>query len=1213
MNLKKTLLLIISLILTVQLLPVFVSSASMPGFVLTGKNVELEAVGSKVKVTYGETSEGWERVSTDTSFTTLGSGVRSVVTDITGEGFSLVTMISDKQMPWYDCNGYMIIYSVDGNFSVIATSSSKRNPNTSAVIVSEKREKLGNSLEINLCLDGDDYKLTVNEKEYSFPAVHSSYPMDNASSVYLSYGIFSSGKIGSLNYGNNMISGKVSFTVSEVSSDGAAEKIQIPFAWAQPLLVGDENGKFRPDDLLTRGEAVSAIAKIYMSETDMTGTNTCDFSDVKSDSSLYTAVAFMQRRGYLPDYGNEFDSERGITRGEFILMLLDDNVGADDAYPADVSENSDIYNRVCYAVSNGILETDENGNFNADSTLTRGEAAQALCAFFGKNEIKGTSVFKDVSDSHQYANAISFVASEIAIDEISVTVKPGDDIQAAIDGALEAVVNPTKITVEFSNGTYFLSEPIVIDGSEYKGKKISLCLKNADGATPILSGNVNFPASEFAQVEGQSYYALQLPDTLTDDDGKYPEFRNLLLNGQSLKLASSKEFVFEYPLKNTSNPTGVSGKWTYDNWFYVDSDIFENITQANVQPMELCFNVEWMSKRFRISRLYGEDKTTGATQISVMTQEWNAFMNYDGNRRDLTGWTYWFENHISLLDEPGEFYYDDKNGIVYLIPYKDTDMETATVSYPAADKLLYLKNSRNVTVEGITFTGITSTFVNDNGCNGGLGGTYLGVTDETGEQGHIPAAGIYGNDTENIRIIGCVFDNLGGHGIYLDYGNRNLTVKGSSFTDLSMSAIIVGRQVPMWTAEKSLINITVDNNYIYNIGTDYKNSPAIEITRVKNAVVTNNTVIHTPYSAVMIGWFMSPAERINSKNVEVAYNRLEDNMYAINDGAPLYFAGANAEIENTELFNYCHHNYLRATGYNGTYNGIYLDANSSNWLVYENVVEGFVTSMGPIFNQGQYIRDQITYNNTVRDNYTTLEKVLVWEYERSYDTTVAYRNIVLENNRCFDSHSDLPDEAIKIISESGQKGKGIAPIKETDVVMTVSDSCVTLKQQSNPDMTYITFKITNNGTRSANYRVVSANDIENAATAVFSTRTLTVEPGESGIITVSFRGSKKAEETALADFTVYKDNGWKLEFRRVIRLTVGSEKEKNPVLTEDEKNPDTGELLPPGYKPADSSSETEDSSYGEAKLDGETLFALIAVPVIAVITVVVLILIKKRK
>lgn len=1214
--LKKILLLIIALLLAVQLFPAVVLSASVPGFTLTGKNVKVESVGSGVRITYGKASEGWERVSTDTPLLASGNGIRSTVTGITGDDYSIITMISDKSTPWYDSNGYMIIVSCDGNFSIIATSESKRNPNASAVIVSEKREKPNGTIETKIRLDGDNYQVTVNGKDYVFPASHTGYPMKDPSSVYVSYGVFSGGKIGSLNYGENMLKGEVSFTVSELGYDGEKERTQVPFAWAQALLAVDKNGLFRPDDALTRGEAVIAIAKIYADESDITGTYTCDFTDVKTGTELYTAVSFMQRCGYLPSYGAAFAPEKPVTRSEFAEMLLDENDKSEGISLRDVSADDRLYDRICYAVSSGILKTDENGNFNPNGSITRGEAAQALFTFFGKTDFVGvvSSKISDVGADHPYADAIMFVSTVYEPNRISVTVHPGDDIQSALDSALKSVSKPTEITVFFEDGTYYLSEPIVIDGSIYKGNEVSVCFRNADGAAPVLTGNVNLSTSSFSKVDGQKYYSYQLPESAKVDE-RYPEFRNLMLNGQPLRLASSREYVFEIPLKNTANPTGESGKWTYDNWFYVDGDVFGGITQATVQPMELCFNVEWMSKRFRISRLYGIDKESGAAQLSVMTKEWNAFMNYDGNRRDLTGWTYWFENHISLLDEPGEYYYDNKNGIIYLIPYKDTDMDTAAISYPVAERLIYLKESRNVTIKGITFTGITSCFVNDNGYNGGLGGTYLGVTDETGEQGHISAAGIYGKNTENIRITECVFDRLGGHGIYLDHGNRNLTVRDNSFTDLSMSAVIVGRQVPMWTAEKSLINIIIDNNYIFNIGTDYKNSPAIEITRVKNIAVTNNTVIHTPYSALMLGWFMTPADRVNSKNAEVAYNRMEDNMYAINDGAPLYFAGANADIANTELFMRCHHNYLRATGYDGVYNGIYLDANSSNWLVYENVVEGFRTSMGPIFNQGQYIRDQVTYNNTIRNNYTTLEKVLVWEYERSYDSTVAYRNIVLENNRCYDSHSGLPEEAKRIIAASGQKrgDTGSIPTRETEVVMTVPDSCVTLKQLGNPDVPYVTFAVTNNGTRKANYRVLCSNDIKSAATAVYSTRTLTLAPGETGTVSVSFRGSEAEDEVALADFSVEKDNGWKFDFRRVIRLTIGNEKENNPVLTEDEKNPDTGELLPPDHEPSESTSGTETAAGEKTGLDSETLFAVIAVPVIIVLTVAVLIVLKKRR
>lgn len=299
------------------------------------------------------------------------------------------------------------IVSCDGNFSIIATSESKRNPNASAVIVSEKREKPNGTIETKIRLDGDNYQVTVNGKDYVFPASHTGYPMKDPSSVYVSYGVFSGGKIGSLNYGENMLKGEVSFTVSELGYDGEKERTQVPFAWTQALLAVDKNGLLRPDDALTRGEAVIAIAKIYADESDITGTYTCDFTDVKTGSELYTAVSFMQRCGYLPSYGAAFAPEKPVTRSEFAEMLLDENDKSEGISLRDVSADDRLYDRICYAVSSGILKTDENGNFNPNGSITRGEAAQALFTFFGKTDFVGvvSSKISDVGADHPYADA----------------------------------------------------------------------------------------------------------------------------------------------------------------------------------------------------------------------------------------------------------------------------------------------------------------------------------------------------------------------------------------------------------------------------------------------------------------------------------------------------------------------------------------------------------------------------------------------------------------------------------------------------------------------------------------------------------------------------------------------------------------------------------------------------------------------------------------
>lgn len=821
---------------------------------------------------------------------------------------------------------------------------------------------------------------------------------------------------------------------------------------------------------VTRKEAITAIAGVFADIGDIADAFTSDFDDINAADVFFPYIAFMERCEFLPYSGSLLEPEIKVTRAEFAEMLTG---SSDNVQPDGCSE------------------------------ITWSEAVAMISAYVEKTY--GTDYLPKVR-------------------EIRYSVKPGDCIQTVIDSAQSAAETvPMKSVIELEAGEYRLSSPLKVRRSACSGSELVF---SGSGKT-VLSGCVDIPTAAFKKVDGKNYYMYSFGDNLRCN-GKFPEFRDLYLNGQRLKMASDRERKFEKSLRN-SDPS--KGYWTYDNWFYIAPECVSKISDDHISPMELCINVEWMNKRFRIAEYHGIDLESGLAQVSVCCEEWNAFIGWDGNKRDFLGKVYWVENHLSLLDEPGEFFYDRENGTVYFYPFKDTDMEHSVISYPMTDSLIKLDAAENVTVEGITFTGTTSSFVSHHGYDGGLGGIYLGVTEESGDRGHIPSAAILGSDTRNTVIKNCTFNNLGSHGIYLDHGNINTVIRNNSFTELSMAGIIVGRQYPDWTEEHGLTNIIIGNNYIFNIGTDYPLSPGIQVTRVMNLSVTHNTVLHTPYCGIMSGWFKFPENVMNSRNVEIQYNYCDDNMYAINDGAGIYVPGANAPVENTDIFMRCHHNYLKATGYNGTYNGIYLDANASNWLVSYNVVDGFNTKMGPIFNQGWGVPSQTTYNNVLLNNYSTLREI---EVLPAHDGSIPVdsRNLSLIGNKFYLSSSELPNEAVTIKNKAGCCAElyRSVPTAENEISVTTSDSCIVPGRENDG----MIVEIANNSASKATYAIEAANDISHAAIMKTSGE-LTLMPGERGNITVTFEPIPNAEMT-VADFTILRDNGWKRNYRRAIRL-----------------------------------------------------------------------------
>ena len=924
-----------------------------------------------------------------------------------------------------------------------------------------------------------------------------------------------------------------------------------PHAASEALMHADESGCFRPEAPYTRGEAVEMYANLLAYLEDYVDTYTSDFADITPADGIYTAAAFLQRQGYLEMFGDKLEPARGITKRELTLLLIEDEIEYDVSgvkAPVDIEKNDAAYLRILYAIKCGMLSLDAKGRFAPDAVVSRADAAKALCVFLGKKgKIKVS--FPDVTDKTPNKDAILLVASDNppVFVHYSLTANGGRKFDEYIDEIKQlAKKTPVRAFLDLSKGDYRFEKSIVLDGADFENE-VEILIKSHAAERAKLSSNVDLAGADFKKVKGKPYYSYQLPESARVN-GKFPRFRNVQLNGKMMVLARSPEYTFPKSLKDTDTSTY---RYLYSNWFYAEPKYFEGLDTDSVRPMEAVIHIEWMNKRFRIDQFYGFEEETGYAQFSVMEEEWNSFMYCDGNKREYAGKVYWFENHLSLLSEPGQFFYDDKAGTLYVYPYADTDMKTAIVSYPLTERLFHLINMNGVSIEDIHFTGLTSNYATDHGHNGGLGGTYLNgyypVDPEIGIQGPVPHAAVYADNVKNVRVKGCTFDELGANGVYFNHANRNVTVKGCSFTQLAMSAVLVGRQHPyLFTLKTGQVNVLIDNNYIYNIGVCYPCCPGMHFTRVFGAAVMHNTIIHTPYSAIMSGWFMDPLPQKNSRYLEIAYNRCEDNLYAINDGSCIYLCGANAPTDVREVFSRIHHNYVKATGYNRTYNGIYLDANASNWYVYENVLDGFRVKMGPIFNQ-DHIPSQHTYNNTLRHNFTSLQEVAT--------KALPERNIQLIDNVYVKRSADFPEEALAIKNAAGQKwdyARKCVPTPENKIVLETRDAHIVLPAGKTSNVPFVTFTITNNTEGIAKYQVVLTNDISASATCVIEPASLSLKKGETGTIDVFFRGADEPKEDVetVAEFDVVRDNGFRRSYRRVIDIKTAEYDPDNIKLTD---------------------------------------------------------------
>lgn len=1112
-------------------------------------NIKTYKTENGIQIGFTNEAAGWSRIGFRGAFPVNEAGCDISLSHIysSDPNYSIVVRIGDKK-GWYDNAGYLFAYGKSGNFSIIATDGIEYNVNKSNIIKSEKREALSGDLKYNLKLSDDKYILTVNNKTYSFP-VEEKYAV-HPDNIYISFGVWCDGEIRSLDFNKSFKKAAVSFVIDEETYNSETEgtKSIKPFAKHEAFMEADTDQNFNSSGNLTRGAAVIAISKLLVNYSDIEGVYTSDFKDLKSSDKNYSYFAFMERNGFLPEWGEKLEASKSITRKEFVSLLISDKDTSEDISLSDVSKEDKEYKKICFSINSGILGLNGTSEFNPNGTITRGEAAKAICKYIGKtgktDDLKNN--FKDLNSKDKYYDYIILATNELSYAKKTFKADSSQDIQKYINESYELSKSAdTKVIIELSDKTYIIDKPITISNLQSSNHELSITIKSAKNANPILSGNKDINISDFKKVDNKNYYTYQFPES-SKIEGKYPEFRDLYLNGERLTLARSENMEIK---KSVDKVIDEDENTTYQNKWYGDTSILSKIENNDVSQLEYCINIQWTHRKYLVNEILGIDNASGETAFSLTDECFHQYSYFDGNKESFEGWTYYFENHLSLLDKPGEFYYDNANGIVYFYPYSDTDMKSSKISYSVIERIFDMVNASNITFDGLTFTGTTSVFANKHGYNGALGGVHgwngssekkrgdkrffkneENPLDEKDSQS-IDAAAIYSYDSDRITIKNCTFDELGTNGIYMNGSNRDAIVKGNSFTDISMAGVIFGIQNQSWSYEKGQSNIIIDNNYINNIGTDYKNSLGVVVARVKNLAVTHNSFIHTPYSGLMVGWINLPGTVVNIYNAEIAYNRCEDNLYALNDGAGLYVCGANAMTTNKDVINRIHDNFIKSTGYAKTYNGIYLDMNSSNYKVYNNVIEGFDNVYGPVFNQ-DHIEDQYTYNNTVCNNFTTIRAVTT--------TATPDRNIKLIDNKQYIASDELPDDALEIIDAAGQKENYSKVIKNnlTDIKMEVKESHISIPQNGeSPDNTVV-FTITNNDSKEAKYSLKNTNVLDQTLEMVSSTDELTLKPGKTGTISVRIKSKDKSLKSQLYDMAVAKNNGWEKDYFRVVEVHV---------------------------------------------------------------------------
>jgi hypothetical protein len=388
-----------------------------------------------------------------------------------------------------------------------------------------------------------------------------------------------------------------------------------------------------------------------------------------------------------------------------------------------------------------------------------------------------------------------------------------------------------NVIIEFAGGTYPLDKTVEIISAQYNLKSLTIQAKSNQKVLITGSQRVKLTWKPYKN----NILSAKLSLTQSPDQ--------LFMNGNKLPMARYPDFnpsarVFNGTAADAIAPERTK-KWNNPKGGYIHA-----LHQG-----------EWGDFHYLIT---GKD-STGKLLYEGGWQNNRPAKMHPQHR--------YVENIFEELDQPGEWFYDQKEGIIYLIPPVGTNPQTAEFAFSSITDLLHLKGSlaspiKNITITGVDFTQTARSFM--------LVKEPLLRSDWTIFRG----GAILLDGTENIVVKNCNFYNLGGSAVFLSNYNKDDKVYSNHIYNIGASGIaFVGSpdavRSPSFRYEKSIPYPETDmqpgpkslnypqhceavDNLIHNTGTIEKQSAGVQISMSSDILVGHNTIYKVPRAGINI-------------------------------------------------------------------------------------------------------------------------------------------------------------------------------------------------------------------------------------------------------------------------------------------------------------------------------------------------------------------------
>lgn len=551
------------------------------------------------------------------------------------------------------------------------------------------------------------------------------------------------------------------------------------------------------------------------------------------------------------------------------------------------------------------------------------------------------------------AASVAF-AAEVYVSPTGNDANPGTidsplvSLTAARDKADKLKAGNTPVTVYLRGGTYYLSAPVEFGPSNSGTQTAPIVYSAYNGETPVISGGIRVTSS-------WTGYTGQIMMTTIAKGLKVDQ---LFLNGKRQVLARYPNYtpnqILDGYAADCISPTRVA-RWA-------------NPAEGPGYIRGLHVFM-WGGNSYKIT---GKSGTT-------LTQQWVG----DNNRGSGLNATYrMVENIFEELDTAGEWYYSNPTGKLYFYPPVGTDLSSARIELASQDELIRVVGASSanpttyLTFKGLTFTHTYRTLFSQP-YDSLLGGDW-----------RIARAGtVFLENAENVSIVCCTFDQIGGNGVFVNGYNRSHVIFNNTFIDagatcVSLTGLRSSVRCPSLAPEQKPIPcsdstnpgplttdypayITVNNNMMYNFGRFEKQVAGVNISMSMQDTVRHNTICKMPRAGINFNdgcWGGHVVE----------YNWVYQSVLETGDHGPFNAWGRDRiarwpESDNASRLDAMYPTIVRYNRFESTppFFGIDLDDQASNYQCTSNLLIGVGAKMQ--WNRYNIYRNNIIVNGGVVD------------------------------------------------------------------------------------------------------------------------------------------------------------------------------------------------------------------------------------------------------